>query len=333
MSPRSISDFMRNFGGDSETLVAFMREFIGNDSHIIFDGTGIASQSSKMGINRVGYSAGGGFDPQINLLCAFSRDSKKPVYCRIVAGNVRDVTALSLTLKETGLHDTVVVADKGFGSDANFKLMDEAGIRYVVPLRRNNTLIDADRLKKSGKAGFEGYFMYAKRPIWYFQKGSLTVFLDDALRVEEERTYLNIENDVEGYTMESFLEKSHKFGIIALYSNTGRKPDEIYHLYKERGEIEQTFDFLKNLLEQDKSYMQNPRSLETWAFINHISLLMNYKIYNLLREKKLLSRYSVADILFQFKYIHKIMIGGEWITSESTKKTRALLKSLGLHIT
>jgi len=111
---------MRNFGGDREALVAFMREFIGDDAHIIFDGTGIASQSAKMGINRVGYSARGDFDPQINLLYAFSRDTKKPVYYRIVAGNVRDVSALSLTLKEAGLRDSVVIADKGFASDANF---------------------------------------------------------------------------------------------------------------------------------------------------------------------------------------------------------------------
>ena len=76
MSPRSISEFMRNFGGDREALVAFMREFIGDDAHIIFDGTGIASQSAKMGINRVGYSARGDFDPQINLLYALSRDAR-----------------------------------------------------------------------------------------------------------------------------------------------------------------------------------------------------------------------------------------------------------------
>jgi L-rhamnose mutarotase len=62
-------------------------------------------------------------------------------------------------------------------------------------------------------------------------------------------------------------------------------------------------------------------NLGSWAFINHIALVLNYKIYNLSREKKLLSNFSVADFLAHLKYIFKVKSGNNWQTSEMTKKT------------
>ena len=127
--------------------------------------------------------------------------------------------------------------------------------------------------------------------------------------------------------------RQFKFGAIILCSNLWKTPEEIYSIYKERREIEQTFDFLKNQLEQDKTHMQNEQSLETWAFINHIALMLHYKLYNLLREKKLLAKFSVADFLSHLKYIFKIKAGSQWLTSEISTKTAELLKALDVHIT
>ncbi|MCL2774959.1 MAG: hypothetical protein FWD71_16665 [Oscillospiraceae bacterium] len=73
--------------------------------------------------------------------------------------------------------------------------------------------------------------------------------------------------------------------------------------------------------------------METWAFINHISLLLSYKIYNLLRDKKLLANFSVVDFIAHLKYIFKVKINGEWHISEVTKKTKQFLEKLTLHIT
>jgi len=58
------------------------------------------------------------------------------------------------------------------------------------------------------------------------------------------------------------MEKQFSFGVIAIKSNIGKSSDDVFALYKERREIEQSFDFLKNLLEQDKTYMQNEKALK-----------------------------------------------------------------------
>jgi hypothetical protein len=79
--------------------------------------------------------------------------------------------------------------------------------------------------------------------------------------------------------------------------------------------------------------MQDEKALETWAFINHISMMMLYKVYSLLRKHKLLSKYSAADLIEHLKYIFKLKINQQWVTSEIVSKTRILMDSLELHIT
>jgi len=37
----------------------------------------------------------------------------------------------------------------------------------MIPLRRNNKIIDYTPVNQRNKRGFEGYFFYKKRPIWY----------------------------------------------------------------------------------------------------------------------------------------------------------------------
>ena len=321
LSPKDISLFLKDFGGKRSEMVEFMRGFIGDDANIVFDGTAIVSSSDKMSINRLGYSSAGNFRHQFNLMYAFSADEMQPAYYRVIAGNVRDVAALSMTLSESGMKNGIIVADKGFASEANFDGMESANIKYIVPLKRNSSEIDYAAFECGGKSGFDGHFMFMGRPIWFKARGRIYCFLDPELKTDEERGYLSaIERQTDGYTIEKFHAKQHEFGSIALRSNAGKTAQETFLLYKQRREIEQSFDFLKNLLEQDKSFMQSEKSLESWAFINHIALLLCYMVFNLIKTKGLISQYSIADFIFQLKYIFKVKIDGEWKTSEITKK-------------
>jgi len=331
---KDISVFLKDFGESRAQMVEFMKGFISGGEHILFDGTSIISKSDKMNINRLGYNAHREYEPQINLLYAFASESKTPAYYRIVPGNVNDVSAFKLSLAETKLSNAIVVADKGFGSKANFDLLEQSGIKYIIPLRRNNGMFDTSKLEKGSKAEFDGYFLFNERPIWYYKTKDAIIYLDSDLKNEEEKDYiLRIEKKLEGYTKEGFIERQYKFGTIALKANLDKPPQDVYCLYKERREIEQSFDFLKNLLEQDKSYMQNEKSLETWAFINHLALMLNYKIYNILRINKLLSKYSVSDLLYHLKCVFKVKADSQWLTTGISAKTSKLLNDLGLHIT
>ena len=337
MSSSSLSGFLRSVGSQREKIVRFMNGMVGGSEHILFDSTNIITKSESMEINRPGYNSHRQFDPQINLLYAFSCEQRQPVYYRIVPGNVRDVSSFKHAVSESGIQDVTVIADKGFGSKANFDMMEREGIRYIVPLRRNNGAFDRDKLKTGDKSSFDGHFMFQKRVVWYYEytldSARYIVFQDSNLRMEEEKDYLQrVEAQHENYTIEGYLERQYDFGTILFRTNRIDSPEEIYKLYKTRIEVEQTFDFLKNLLETDVVYLQDKYAVEGWAFINHLSLLLAYLIYDRLRTSKLLSKFSIADFIAHLKYIHKINIKSSWVLSEISGKTQKLLNDLGFSI-
>ena len=337
MSSASLSGFLRTIGGKREKIVKFMNGMVSGSEHILFDGTNIITKSENLDINRLGYNSHRQYDPQINLLYAFSSEQHQPVYYRIVPGNVRDVSSFRQAVNESGIKDVTVIADKGFGSKANFDMLESEEIRYIIPLRRNNGAFDRAKLKTGDKGSFDGHFMFQKRVIWYYEYtidgARYIVYLDSSLRTEEEKDYLQrLEAQHENYTMEGYLEKQYDFGTILFRTNRTDTPEYIYKLYKTRSEIEQTFDFLKNLLETDVIYLQDKYAVEGWAFINHLSLLLAYLIYEKLRSTDLLSKFSVADFIYHLKYIHRIKTRGSWVLPEISGKTQKLLDTLAVTI-
>ena len=339
LSAKNISELLLKIGARRDKIVKFLQFFIQDERHIIFDATNIFSASAKMDICRLGYNRNKIYDSQINLLYAFSHTAKAPVYYRILPGNIRDVTLFALSILEAGLKDTIVVADKGFGSSANIALLDEQDLRYVIPLKRSSKLFDDAIIRSGDKCRFDGHFLYKKRPIFYYLNKTadgkiVMVFVDEILKASEQKDYmLSIEKGLEGYDMDGFYARQYRFGSLLFLINFKASAKEVFEIYKSRNEIETYFDVFKNLMGYDVSYMQNERSLEAWLFLNHISMIIIYKIYALLKKNELLSRYSPADLIEHLKYIFKIKIGNSWLTSEIDKKTMSLMKSLEIHIT
>ena len=49
---------------------------------------------------------------------------------------------MALCVKELGVDHVIFIADKGFFSQDNIDLLDQQNLQYIIPLRRNNPLID-----------------------------------------------------------------------------------------------------------------------------------------------------------------------------------------------
>jgi len=79
--------------------------------------------------------------------------------------------------------------------------------------------------------------------------------------------------------------------------------------------------------------MRSDKSFEGWMFINYLSLIYYYKIYQRLIEKDLLSRYSCSDVLLYLSKYRKVKVSTHWIDLEMPKQTKKLIENLDLHIT
>ncbi|KAF5430170.1 Transposase, partial [Candidatus Methanophagaceae archaeon] len=292
-----------------------------------------------------GYNSKGEFLPQIHMIFLFSLDHHMPSYFRIVAGSIRDVSSLILTVKEAGIKNAVLITDKGFYSKTNILALvkekkDE--LHYIIPLKWNSSLIDYTKIGQGNRKSFDEYFLFEKRAIWYYKyeledgdlKGKkVIVFLDERLRAEEEKDYLSRLEKNDTATLDNFFEIQHRMGTIAVITDLDKSGERIYNLLKSRVEIEIMFDAFKNVLNADRTYMRDDYQIEGWMFINFIALVFYYRLYKILADNSLLKIYTSNDVLIHLSRIYKLKIQNEWITSKIPKKTRDILGKLNMPIT
>jgi len=338
ISPSQLTKFLRDLGSDRRKIVDFFKEFNQANDNIIFDGTDLLSNSNKMDLPKLSKSKKGSFDSVLNIMFVFSVGQQQPVYYRILPGNIKDIKSFKLSLEEAQIKDAIIIADKGFYSESNIKKLNSENLNYIIPLRRNSSLIDYEYIKTNSKEDFDGFFKYEKNIIWYKtetkDKVKINIYLNDKLKAEESTDYLKrIETHPEKYSLENYYKKQHSFGTLTLVENNSKSPEQVYLAYKERSQVEGMIDVLKNTLEADKSYMQNEQALEAWMFINYIALLWYYKIIRALREHELNSTYSPMDLILFLKEVKKVKINDKWYDAETTAKTLKLLEKLQIHIT
>jgi hypothetical protein len=364
MSDKTVSLNLKQFGENREKVVGWMKTLLSdvpdNEQHfVLMDSTHSMSASENLSINAKGYNADFDFDRQIRLMYLFSAQMKQPVYYRLIGGNINDVKSMSLCIKEMNIKNRVIfIADKGFFSAENITSMDEENLSYIIPLQRNNPLIDFSPLQRNGFKKEIKYFLFQERIIWYYSYHkdgcNLITFLDERLRVEEERDYLRrIESHPDTHSKKAFDGKLHRFGTLTFVykiddrienrnsdQKKGRRKKKtekektieqsVYGSYKQRDEIEVMFAGYKNYLDADVSYMQNRYVMEGWLFANFIAMIAYYKLYVRLRQAEILSNRSPKDIIELSKAIYKMKIKGEWYRAEITEKTRKLFAKIGI---
>lgn len=230
MDGKQFTALLQRVGNHREKIALVMRELCGGEKILLIDSTHITTQSQHNLSAQVGYNSQRQFDTQVNLLYLFSQDTQMPIFYRCVQGSVREVRSFQLTLQESGIKRAVLVSDKGFYSQNNIHILEADGWQYVLPLRRSSVLIDYSGTQSVDRKGFDGFFMFEGRVIWYkalaiaahdLPHKHVLLFLDEGLKLAETKDYLQrITEAKEGYSLEAFYEKQKHFGTLAVITNT-----------------------------------------------------------------------------------------------------------------
>ncbi|GHT66538.1 hypothetical protein AGMMS50239_28140 [Bacteroidia bacterium] len=207
---------------------------------------------------------------------------------------------------------------KTFGAYNLFsELMKEEELLYIIPLHRNNSLIDFSPLEKQN-----------------FKK--------------EEKDYLSrIETHPENHSREVFDGKLNRFGTLTIIydidshiniegnKKSKKKPAKektveqiIYESYKQRNDVEVMFDSYKNCLDADVSYMQNRYVMEGWLFANFLAMIACYKLYSRLLQAEQLSKHSPKEVIELSKAIYRMKIRNVWLLSEITQKMQRMFAKI-----
>ncbi len=343
--PRVISNFLEKLGSDREKMVLFMKELAAEGSeNLIVDLTHIFSESENMNWLSIGHNSQDQFHQQINMLLIFSQDRMKPVYFRLLPGAIRDVSSLKATIAEGNISNALFVGDKGFHSFGNVEMFEEQNLRYILPLKRNNSDIDYEVMKTQDRRKFDGSFFFQDRLIWSKEgktkAGRRTIlFFDQRLRTDEEKSFLDRvhkmpkeKNEEKEELLNSFYEKQFELGTITIITNSDKTAEKIYQCLKARTNIEVAFDTFKNILEADKTYMRSDAHMYGWMLVNFLSLLMYYALYGILTSRELLAHYSPKDIIMHFSKVYKVKVGDRQTISEIPKTTRVLSEKMGFDL-
>lgn len=338
LSPSTITSVLNEISSNREAQLNFMRKYYDGTEFIIFDGTRLVSHS----LGEKGYNHCNIDDPQMNLQYCFSlRPEKKPIYFKGFTGDKTDISILKTCIRESGLNNMIFIADKGYYSGSNAEELTKNGISYIMPVKRCDKRIDYASIDMSSMDGFDGFFSFQSRPIFYktIQRASaagakgtdakgeteepkpsetIVLYFDQKMRGKE---IMDSTCGKDGGIDDLKERKFRSMGTIALATTIKEEktPKEIYEIYKERELIEDTNDAYKNVMRKNASYLQNTNSYYGWLFINHITLLLYYRVYNKIKEKGMTSKYSVADVIEQAKRITIQEVAKENIVEIGTK--------------
>lgn len=340
-SEATVRRFVASLGEMQDRAQVFMKSQIMPGTKLLFDGS---SFFARMGdsLAAKGYNPDHGLDPQVRILYIFEKDSHRPVFYKILQGSIVDRGAFIDTLRDSGVKDCVIIADKGFYSKTSLTALIEAGTRFILPLQDNTKKVEPEFYENTDDNKFDGVFTYKGRSIFYRKvksgvKGNWIYTFRDSIRRDSMQARF-VEQAEKNYGEEGYVPmdvlKQVRMGYFSFCSNIDTEAKEIYLDYKERWNIEECFDYLKNSVSPGASYAHNDNYFRGWAFLNHISLLYYYGLINALRSNELDSKYTPEDVLKLTKNIYKVDSGdGQgYKVSAVQKKTRELLQKLGVDL-
>ena len=344
LSSLNLSNLMTGLGFRRVDMVAFMREFIPDrNAYMLFDGTAMVCNSANIYEAQRGYNSHGCHDPQINLMyaAAIRNERLMPVFYKRFPGSIRDLSAYENMRNEMGARNFIAINDKGFVKAKDQARLEEVGIPYLAPLKRNSSEYERTPLEKPGLTGFQGRFMYNGRIVWYYEqpveagaRHRYILYLDETLRHLEQSTVRD-SDDIGNETAEKVAKIAKRqllCGTICLKTSLMEGDAKtIYSTYKIREEVEQLFDTYKAELDFNTTGMHSAETQEACLFLNHLSIMMAYRVYNVLRKNGALKRYAAVKTPETYLWDVRVTnVGDGWQLEPIPKASRNAIEALGL---
>ncbi len=235
------------------------------------------------------------------------------------------------------MRDVIAVMDKGFWSPTNAKDFEALGVHYAMALKR-----DLPFVRLLPHSQYRKHFLYRDQPQWWRQDEwegrTIYHYLDKKGAADEEAGYLRrIEHakttDERRKNEAAYRAAKPALGTLSIVTDTGLDAAQVYALHKERREIEYAFDALQNDLRGDVTWMRTREAMVGHQFIHFLALHLYSQTLDHLRRKRLLSTYSVRDVLAHLSKIMVVEVDGRDVALPVTRQTQRLVDKLEVPIT
>jgi transposase len=304
LSPKHVSNVLAHIGN----MVAETYELYGKLSSeggmLFYDLTSVLSYSKRLKFAERGYNPEWEQTNQIKVAMAFSVSTYLPIAIDVFYGSMKETKIIKYFLDRFPNKDIGFIMDRGFTDYEMLLDFKKQKIHYIAALRKNSKLLPSF-------VKMTGAFCYRKRNIAFFKKskkpyGFLYLFEDPQLRGEEENFLLS--RVAEGkLSMDDYRLEQRLAGVIGILSDLDTSAQVVYEQYKGREEIEQAFDVMKNDLEADKTYLGSEDAVRGYFLVVLLAMRIHFKILRRLRERELVGKVSVREVLFELSKMEMIV--------------------------
>lgn len=241
LSKNTVSKFINDLGKTCSRIRNFMQyrlQLVGMDHHLLVDGTLKTNNSTVNSLSEFSRKACLKISRDISVLYAFDLESREPVWSQCFPGNMLDLTAYDRFVKDNGIKQGVLVADKGFPEKSIEKLLEECpDLHYLNPLRRSSKLaIDHQMYDFEGVLDNCDGFLERQEPIQYkkmkLQRKNkwLYSFRDRVRAAKEEKDWL-LHHSGSDYDPQEYAKKSSRFGTVVFESDVDFSAEEAWKIY------------------------------------------------------------------------------------------------------
>jgi transposase len=128
-------------------------------------------------------------------------------------------------------------------------------------------------------------------------------------------------------SMEEYRLERRMAGVFGIVSDLDVEPRMVYMQYKQREEIEQAFDFMKNDLEADRTYLGRDEAVRGYFVVVFLAMRLYFKILRRLRERDLVGKVSVKEVLYALSKMRMIVeVSGREYLCALPKGTEQILE-------
>ena len=262
LASQRVSELLRRVGDEAaqrrffDAYLSWVAGMADGSARVSVDSTGLPN-SARMPLTAVS-NHNGRVSEECRLTYVLEQSTGLPVYLRVAAGNVVDVTTLERTFAEldaAGMPASWAVLDAGYWSEANVRAMDAAGIAFLTRLRPNTRLykgVVAERLASAREAdrlvAHGGRYVYVDRSeaeLVPGVRGWLYLCVDMQTRGQEQHR-LFARAARKGIGPEEVHSRMERMGAFVLASTADIAAADVLGAYYARQRIEQVFDVGKN---------------------------------------------------------------------------------------
>ncbi len=150
LTPKHLSSVLSSIGEDIHMWYDLFSKLATKGDLLLYDLTSVFTHSKNIKLAERGYNADHEYIDQIGVIMAFLSITKLPVGKDVFYGSMKDITTVRDFIARFPKKDIGFIFDRGFSS---YGLLDDLrgdGIHYIVPLRKDSTLIDLRWMRRCG---------------------------------------------------------------------------------------------------------------------------------------------------------------------------------------